>query len=82
MMYKGVYWNATRQRIRYTDKNKFEDYINYEYVGSLTKVEFDLLIEVLFIKYEDSFISFHEVQNIYDELRFFCNRVKDITDNL
>lgn len=82
MYYKGVYWNAEKQRIRYTEKHKFEDYKNYQYIGSLTRVEFDLLIEVLFVKFEDSHISFGEVQSIYDELRYFCNRVKDITDNL
>ena len=42
--FKMVYWSESRQRIRYTEIHNFEDYENYEYVGMLTRVEFDLLI--------------------------------------
>ena len=80
--YKMIYWSETKQRIRFTSKHNFEDYENYEYVGALTKVEFDLLIEALFVKYEDELISFEEVQLMYDKLRNFCNNLKDITENL
>tara|TARA_R100001163_G_C4994520_1_gene145900 strand:- start:137 stop:388 length:252 start_codon:yes stop_codon:yes gene_type:complete len=80
--YKMIYWSETKQRIRFTVKHNFEDYENYDYVGALTKVEFDLLIEALFVKYEDELISFEEVQLMYDKLRNFCNNLKDITENL
>ena len=80
--YKMIYWSEAKQRIRFTVKHNFEDYENYDYVGALTKVEFDLLIEALFVKYEDELISFEEVQLMYDKLRNFCNNLKDITENL
>lgn len=80
--FKMVYWSESKQRIRYTEIHNFEDYENYEYVGSLTRVEFDLLIEALFMKFQDEEICFEDVQLMYDRLRRFCNELKNITDNL
>tara|TARA_Y100000592_G_C5413850_1_gene289551 strand:- start:373 stop:627 length:255 start_codon:yes stop_codon:yes gene_type:complete len=79
---KMVYWSESKQRIRFTEIHKFEDYENYEYIGSLTRVEFDLLIEALFIKFEDEEICLEDVQLMYDRLRRFCNEIKNITNNL
>lgn len=80
--YKMVYWSESKQRIRYTRVHDFEDYESYEYVGALTKVEFDLLIEALFLKFQDEEICFEDVQLMYDRLRKFCNDLKEITDNI
>tara|TARA_R110002050_G_scaffold269762_1_gene412193 strand:- start:1014 stop:1268 length:255 start_codon:yes stop_codon:yes gene_type:complete len=80
--YKMVYWSESKQRIRYTANHTFEDFENYEYIGTLTKVEFDLLIEALFLKFQDEEISFEDVQIMYDRLRKFCNELKNITENL
>ena len=82
IMYKGVWWSQTKQRIRYTSKHSFEDVKNYDYVGSLTQVEFDTFIEILFVRYQDTYISLDEISNIYDQYRNFLNRLKDITDKL
>ena len=79
---KMVYWSESKQRIRFTGIHNFQDYESYEYVGSLTRVEFDLLIEALFIKYQDEEICFEDVQLMYDRLRRFCNEIKNITENL
>ena len=80
--YKMVYWSESKQRIRYTVNHNFDDFENYDYIGSLTKVEFDLLIEALFLKFQDEEISFEDVQLMYDRLRKFCNELKNITENL
>ena len=80
--YKMVYWSESKQRIRYTVIHNFEDFENYSYIGSLTKVEFDLLIEALFLKFEDEEISNEDVQIMYNRLRKFCNELKNITENL
>ncbi len=80
--YKMVYWSESKQRIRFTVVYNFEDYENYTYIGSLTKVEFDLLIEALFLKFQDEEISNEDVQLMYDRLRKFCNEIKNITENL
>jgi hypothetical protein len=79
---KMVYWSESKQRIRFTEIHNFEDSENYEYIGSLTRVEFDLLIEALFIKFEDEEICLEDVQLMYDRLRRFCNEIKNITTNL
>ena len=79
---KMVYWSESKQRIRFTEIHNFEDFENYEYVGSLTRVEFDLLIEALFMKFEDGEICLEDVQLMYDRLRRFCNEIKNITNNL
>ena len=79
---KMVYWSESKQRIRFTEIHNFEDSENYEYIGSLTRVEFDLLIEALFMKFEDEEICLEDVQLMYDRLRRFCNEIKNITNNL
>jgi hypothetical protein len=44
----------------------------------MTKIEFDLLIEVLWELYQDGTISFDDFQRIFGDLREFCDRIKNI----
>jgi len=50
--------------------------ITYNYIGKSTRVEFDLLIELLWYKYEDGEIELNELKKIFDELRSFCDNIK------
>ena len=82
MVYKMVFWNTTKQRIKFTLSHEFENSKEFEYVGLLTNVEFDLFVEALFIKFEDEHISFEDVELMYNRLRAFCNEIKNISDNI
>jgi len=76
MKYKIIYFNPDLQKVRYTQSKTIEESVNYNYIGESTRVEFDLLIELLWHKYEDSEISLEDFKKIFEELRKFCDSVK------
>lgn len=82
MVYKMVFWNTKKQRIKFTLSHEFDNSADFDYVGLLTNVEFDLFVEALFIKFEDEAVSFEDVELMYSRLRSFCNDIKDITENI
>lgn len=82
MNYKMVFWSTSKQRIKFTTNQEFENSKEYDYIGLLTNVEFDLFVEALFIKFEDAIIDYEDVELMYNRLRTFCNEIKNITENL
>ena len=76
MKYKIIYFNPDLQKVRYTQSKTIEESVNYNYIGESTRVEFDLLIELLWHKYEDSEISLEDFKKIFEELRKFCDSIK------
>jgi hypothetical protein len=76
MKYKIIYFNPKLQKVRYTQSKTIDESVNYNYIGESTRVEFDLLIELLWYKYEDTEISLEDFKKIFEELRKFCDSVK------
>lgn len=76
MKYKGIYFDNTNQKIRWTTSGSGDLAVTYEYVGDSTRVEFDLLIELLWYKYEDENIDLKDLQKIFNEFRVFCDKIK------
>lgn len=80
MSYRGVYWNDGRQRIRWTTNTTFENYIEYEYIGSMTRAEFDLLLEILVEFFGDDKITMEQFVFVFDDLRNFCDKIKGLIE--
>ena len=76
MKYHTVYFDAENQKIRFTQSHPDNIAVSYNYIGKSTRVEFDLLIELLWYKYEDGEIELQELKKIFDELRSFCDNIK------
>lgn len=76
MQYKTIYFDAEKQKVRYTQSSTTDKITNYSYIGKSTRVEFDLLIELLWYKYEDSEIPLEDFKKIFEELRKFCDSLK------
>ena len=76
MKYYTIYFDAENQKIRFTQSSPENLSVTYEYVGKSTRVEFDLLIELLWYKYEDGEIPLDQLKKIFDELRSFCDDIK------
>tara|TARA_R100001460_G_scaffold79415_1_gene120415 strand:- start:155 stop:400 length:246 start_codon:yes stop_codon:yes gene_type:complete len=76
MKYHTVYFDADNQKIRFTQSHPDDIAVTYNYIGKSTRVEFDLLIELLWYKYEDGEIELNELKKIFDELRSFCDNIK------
>lgn len=77
MKYNDVYFDDTNQKIRWTKTAPENLVITYNYVGKATRVEFDLLIELLWEKYEDSNIELKDLKKIFNDLRVFCDLIKN-----
>lgn len=77
---KMVFWNETDQHIKFKSNATFENDYKYEYVGYATTAEFDLLLEVLFMLYEDDRISLEDFERVFGDIRTFCDVVKKIVE--
>ena len=78
--YSYVYFDPNNQKVRWTQSISEDVIINYEYVGKMTRVEFDLLVEVLWEVFEDKDIPLKDFMKYYNDIRVFCDRLKVILD--
>lgn len=80
MNYKYVYFDENNQKVRFT--HNITENVEFEYiqVGRMTRVEFDLLVEVLFEIYEDNDIPLKDFLKYYKDIRSFCNKLKTILE--
>jgi chemotaxis regulatin CheY-phosphate phosphatase CheZ len=78
--YKSVFWNELDQRMWRTTTSIGDVPVRYEYIGRMTRAEYDLLIEVLWEVFEDEKIKLSEFQRIFGDIRTFCDRVKKIVE--
>ena len=46
----------------------------------MTETEYELLIEILFELFDDDKITLQQFENIFGDLRCFCDRIKNLTD--
>ena len=80
MFYRKVFWNDDRQRIRWTTNTTFENHFDYEYIGSMTRAEFDLLLEVLVEFFGDDEITMEQFKRVFYDLRSFCDKLKGLIE--
>ncbi len=79
--YKNVYWNEIDQRMWRTNTTAGDVSVRFEYIGTMTRAEYDLLIETLWELYEDNKITLDEFQKIFGDIRSFCDRIKNLVEN-
>jgi|TARA_R110000796_G_scaffold196101_1_gene312613 hypothetical protein len=78
--YRSVYWNEIDQRMWRTNTTAEDVSIRFRYVGTMTEVEYDLLIEILWELFEDRKITLDQFEIIFGDIRTFCDRVKNLVD--
>ena len=76
MEIKTIYFNPIQQKVRYVSDTTSSEDLSYHYIGKSTRVEFDLLVELLWYKYQDLDIPLNEFKKIFEELKNFCDSVK------
>ena len=79
--YRNVYWNEIDQRMWRTTTTAGEISVKYEYVGTMTLAEYELLIEVLYELFDDRKISIDDFQKIFGDIRTFCDKIKKLLDD-
>ena len=73
---KTIYFNPIQQKVRYISDTTSREDLSYHYIGKSTRVEFDLLVELLWYKYQDLDIPLNEFKKIFEELKNFCDSIK------
>ena len=76
MEIKTIYFNPIQQKVRYISDTTSREDLSYHYIGKSTRVEFDLLVELLWYKYQDLDIPLNEFKKIFEELKNFCDSIK------
>lgn len=79
MKYRKVFFDETNQKVRWTMNNTADIAITYEYLGTMSRVELDLLVEILWELYGDENITFADFARYFGDLRTFCDQLKNIT---
>lgn len=79
MKYRKVYFDEENQKVRWTMNNTADVAVTYEYLGTMSRVEIDLLVEILWELYGDENITFVDFTRYFGELRTFCDQLKNIT---
>lgn len=77
MIYSSVYFDEETQKVRWTQSAPENFIFKYEYIGEMTRVEFDLLVEVLWELYEDDVIRLEDFTRHFGDLRAFCDKIKN-----
>ena len=80
--YKKVFYNEMSQKAWRTNTTANEQDVNYEYIGTMTQAEYELLVETLFELYEDNEISLKAFSRIFGDIRTFSDYIKNIVDNV
>ena len=79
---RSIYFDEGTQKVRWTQTSSDGFKYDYKYVGEATENEFNILIDLLWYLHEDKKMSYDDFNKVYHELRFFCDRVMGLVDDL
>lgn len=67
--------NKVRRKLKRADLTD-----DFELVGTMTQVELELLLELIFERFGDRNITLRQFQRYFGDLKQFCQRVKMILE--
>lgn len=79
---RSIYFDEETQKVRWTQSSSDGFQYSYKYIGEATENEFNILIDLLWHLHEEKKMSFEDFNNVYQELRYFCDRVMGLVDEL
>lgn len=75
--YFHIYFDEINQKVKRTPK-RITLVQNFYYMGQLTEVEYDLLIEILFKAYGENDIALEQFLIFFTELKEFSERIEEL----
>ena len=72
-----IYYDEINQKVKRTPK-RLKVVQNYYYMGQLTDVEYELLIEILFRAYGENDIMLEQFLLYFNELKEFSDRIDEL----
>ena len=79
---RSVYFDEQTQKVRWTTTSSENFIYDYKYIGESTENEFNILIDLLWYLHEEKKMSYNDFNKVYSELRYFCDRVMGLVDEL
>ena len=79
---RSIYFDEQTQKVRWTTTASENFIYDYKYVGEATENEFNILIDLLWYLHEEEKMSYNEFNKVYQELRYFCDRIMGLVDEL
>jgi hypothetical protein len=77
--YKSVYYAETTGKVWRTDATAgVSD--NFEYVGRMNSVEYELLLDILFHHFGENDFTLKEFEKHFGDIRIFCDKAKELLD--
>lgn len=76
--YKSVYYSEVTCKVWRTDTTFIPQ--DFEYVGKMNSVEYELLHDILFHVFGDEDITLKDFQRYFGDLRTFCDLAKKLVD--
>lgn len=75
---KKVYFDEVKQKVKWTQNSTTDLPIGMKYVGQMNRVEFDVLIDLLWDIYQDKNIPYNEFAQILNDFRQFIDSKKGL----
>lgn len=77
--YKNVYYAETTGKVWRTDATAgVSD--NFEYVGKMNSVEYELLLDILFHHFGENDFSLRQFERHFGDIRTFCDKAKELIE--
>ena len=75
--YFHIYFDEINQKVSRKQK-RLQVVQNFYYMGQVTEVEYDLLIEILFRAYGENDITLEQFLIFFNELKEFSEKIEDL----
>ena len=74
-MTKRFYYSEEKQKVSLKNDHLIND-DKFEYIGLVTVNEFNLLLDILFVKYGDDDISLENIEKCFGDFRTYIDKLK------
>jgi hypothetical protein len=78
MIYKYVYFYEEKQKVKFIQTATSDIPMEYHYVGRMSDIEFDVLIDFLWEIYQDNDIPLQEFKKHFNDFRNFLDNKKQL----
>lgn len=81
MKYLTIHYNEKDQKVKRTLPTVEVDDPNFQFIGTMTGVELDFLVECLSERYGEADITYKQFHRYFSQTRAFSDDVKKITSD-
>jgi len=74
-MTKRFYYSEEKQKVSLKNDHLIND-DKFEYIGLVTVNEFNLLLDILFVKYGDDDITLEQIEKCFGDFRTYIDKLK------